>query len=103
MDAELKQRGIQTALKTLGESRRMFKIVKSPAPGEYQMIAADFNEDALRNLYKVPKYLHRSYRMIIAGITHWLAGLEYGWYILEEREDACWSRIIYAASARLRS
>ena len=103
MDAELKQRGIQTALKTLGESRHTFKIVKSPTPGEYQMIAADFNEDALENLYKVPKYLHRSYRMIIAGIAHWLAGLEDSCHLLEESEDACWSRIIYAASARLRS
>jgi hypothetical protein len=103
MDAELKQRGIKTALKTLGESRRMFKIVKPPAPGEYQMIAADFKEDALRNLYKVPKYLHGKYRMIVAGIAHWLADLEDVWHLIEESEDACWSRIIYAASARLRS
>nr|DAV70299.1 MAG TPA: Protein of unknown function (DUF1398) [Caudoviricetes sp.] len=103
MDTELKQRGIKTALKTLGESRHMFKIVKSPTPGEYQTIAADFNEEALKNLYKVPKYLHRSYRMIVAGIAHWLADLEDDWCLLEESEDACWSRIIYAASARLRS
>nr|DAP77641.1 MAG TPA: hypothetical protein [Caudoviricetes sp.] len=103
MDAELKQRGIQTALKTLGESRHMFKIAKSPAPGEYQTIAADFNKEALKNLYKVPKYLHGKYRLIVAGIANWLAGLEDSWYLLEESEDACWSRIIYAASARLRS
>ena len=103
MDAELKQRGIQTALKTLGESRPMFKIVKSPAPGEYRTIAVDFYEDTMRNLYKVPRYLHWKYRAAVVGVADWLAELEETWDLLEESEDACWSRIIYATSARLRS
>nr|DAV33691.1 MAG TPA: hypothetical protein [Caudoviricetes sp.] len=103
MDTELKQRGIKTALKTLGESRPFFKIVKSPAPGEYRTIAVDFYEDTMRNLYKVPKYLHWKYRAAMAAIADWLADLEDTWDLLEESEEACWGRIIYATSARLRS
>ena len=103
MEAELKQRGIQTAMRTLQESRHLFKIVKSPQPGEYQAIAVDFYEDTMRNLYKVPKYLHWKYRAAMAAIADWLAELEDVWDLLDESEDACWSRIIYATSARLRS
>ena len=103
MNTELKQRGIKTALTTLGESRHLFKIVTSPSPGEYRSIAADFYEGAMRNLYKVPKYLHWKYRAVVAGVADWIAELEDTWDLLEESEDACWARIIYASSARLRS
>ena len=99
MELTQHQRAYRTAALTLYESRPFFRTPRPPKPGEYAIIACDFHEHALANLFKVPKQLHWKYRAMIAAIADWLAGLEEDWDILVEDEDHCWSRIVYGLQA----
>ena len=95
------QRACRAAALTLYESRPFFRTPRPPKPGEYAVIACEFHEHALANLFKVPKQLQWKYRAAIAAVADWLAGLEENWDRLVEDEDHCWSRVAQGTMARL--